>query len=54
MGSIVDFYNQPRVYGVDTETYNTGSECGLISIQVSDGSGTDYYFTSDDFSQSED
>lgn len=53
MGSIVDFYNQPRVYGVDTETYNTGSECGLISIQVSDGSGTDYYFSSDDFSQSE-
>ena len=53
MGSIVDFYNQPRVYGVDTETYNIGSECGLISIQVSDGNGTDYYFTSDDFSQSE-
>lgn len=51
--SILDLINhQSNCYGVDTETYNTGYETGLISIQVSDGTN-DYYFTSDDFSQSE-
>ena len=52
MGSILEVLNSPSVYGIDTETYNTGSETGLISIQVSDLNGNDWYFTSDDFSQS--
>lgn len=40
------------MYGLDTETYNTGEETGLISIQVY-GFNEEHYFTSNDFSQSE-
>ena len=53
MGSILEYAREDNVYGVDTETYNDDGHYGLKSIQVWNPQES-HYFTSDDFTQSDD
>lgn len=52
MGSILTYAREDNIYGVDTETYNENGHYGLKSIQVWNPQES-HYFTSDDFTQSD-